>query len=154
MIDMISSKEMAQLVLSFGSFTNKELQKISYYLYSWYLTIYGKKLSSTQFEAWIHGPVSPELYNEYKRFGWDIIPRYDGELFIDEETYEFAQKVVNEYSFYEADILEEMTHNELPWKNARKGLKKYESSNRIISDQDIIDHFSKNELYNFFSNSH
>nr|WP_318031647.1 type II toxin-antitoxin system antitoxin SocA domain-containing protein [Mycoplasmopsis bovis] len=30
-------------------------------------------LSDTAFQAWVHGPVSPELWHDYKEYGWNEI---------------------------------------------------------------------------------
>lgn len=38
---MSSVKTISELMLSFGSMSNKKIQKICYYAYSWYLTLYG-----------------------------------------------------------------------------------------------------------------
>lgn len=32
-----------------------------------------EKLIDCDFEAWIHGPVCPKLYQKYRDFGWDLI---------------------------------------------------------------------------------
>ena len=65
---MSSVKTISELMLSFGSMSNKKIQKICYYAYSWYLTLYGEQLAPFQFEAWVHGPVSRELYHYYKSY--------------------------------------------------------------------------------------
>lgn len=137
---------LAKFILSsIPDITNKKLQKLCYYVYSWYLTIYHRKIANVVFEAWAHGPVSPMLYNQYRCYGWETIPRYQGFLPIKEEDIKFVNKVILYYGNFTADELEEMTHNEDPWKKARIGCKPYESSNQIIQDQDIIDYYSAQE---------
>lgn len=140
---MLDTRTLAMLVLSFGSMSNKKLQKICYYVYSWYLVKYNKRIAPTHFEAWVHGPVSREIYNEYKQYGWDLIPQYNGFLPIDEEIIAFARTIWNQYGRYTADELEKMSHEELPWIKARQGLREYEPSNKILDDQDIKAYFSK-----------
>lgn len=129
-------------MLSFDSMSNKKIQKICYYVYSWYLAIYGSQLAPFQFEAWVHGPVSRELYHFYKSYGWNNIPQFHGLVMVDNETAAFAQKVWTMYGHYSADELEEMTHQELPWIMARTGCRYYESSDALIQDGDIIHYFS------------
>ncbi|WP_374049741.1 type II toxin-antitoxin system antitoxin SocA domain-containing protein [Paenibacillus larvae] len=34
-----------------------------------------KKLFDDNFEAWVHGPVNPQLYTEYREYGWQEIPQ-------------------------------------------------------------------------------
>ncbi|MDT2255436.1 DUF4065 domain-containing protein [Paenibacillus larvae] len=60
--------------LRLESMTQK-LQKLCYYAYSFYLAIYEKKLFDDNFEAWVHGPVNPQLYTEYREYGWQEIPQ-------------------------------------------------------------------------------
>lgn len=50
-----------------GSFiSNLKLQKLVYYAQAWYLAIYGQSLFDEDFEAWVHGPIIPSLYQKYK----------------------------------------------------------------------------------------
>lgn len=115
---MSSVKTISELMLSFGSMSNKKIQKICYYAYSWYLTLYGEQLAPFQFEAWVHGPVSRELYHYYKSYGWSDIPQYHGLVMVDNETVAFARKIWTLYGSYSADELEQMSHKEYPWQVA------------------------------------
>lgn len=143
---MITVKTLANIMLGFESMSNKKLQKICYYVYAWYLAIYHKKLANMFFEAWVHGPVSRELYSYYKGYGWDNIPQYVGFVLADNETIRFCKTVWELYGGYNADELESRTHLEYPWQNARKGYKSYEPSAEILNDEDIVQYFSQ-ELY-------
>ena len=145
-IVMLNAKTLSLLMLSFGSMSNKKLQKICYYVYSWYLAIYGKKIADIQFEAWVHGPVSKEIYNLYKKYGWNDIPYYEGFLAVDEEIIDFAEGIWGFYGKYSADELEEISHNELPWTKARIGYSKYESSDRVLKDSDIYNYYKEKYL--------
>ena len=51
------------------------------------------------------------------------------------------------YSKYSADELENISHNQLPWKNARRGLSPIEASSNPLLDTDIFKTF-RNELIN------
>ena len=68
-------ERLAQWFLSMSSMSNKKLQKLCYYAYCWYIVFYNdvefitkenigdiRVLCSEPFQAWIHGPVSPQLY--------------------------------------------------------------------------------------------
>ena len=53
-----------------GSFiSNLKLQKLLYYAQAWHLAIYDTRLFPERFQAWVHGPVIPEIYHRYKEFG-------------------------------------------------------------------------------------
>lgn len=64
--------------------TNLQLQKITYFVMGYMIrhnlnsSIVKEDLTNSQLEAWLYGPVFPELYDEFKRFGSFPID-YDGE---------------------------------------------------------------------------
>ena len=140
--------EVARTFLTFESMNPKKLQKLCYYAYAWVLAKSdGKaKLFDGKFEAWIHGPVMPSLYCEYANYEIDeeipqrhSIPR---DVKRNDDLYRYLNDIYEDYGRkYDANQLEEMTHMEVPWKKARLGLGKYEYSNNIISDKDIISYF-------------
>lgn len=130
--------EIANVFLNMESMTNKKLQKLCYYAQAWHLAIYEKPIVDTRFEAWIHGPVCPELYHYYKPFGGIPIPKKDLEDNKYEDfTLDFMKKIYELYGKMSGDDLEFLTHKELPWVKAREGLKDWQSSNNII-DNDIM----------------
>lgn len=138
---MINARQFSELIRSYGSFSHKKLQKLSYYVYSLYLKRYGEKIADVYFEAWVHGPVSPEIYQMYKNYGWECIPQYNGNICVNDIVYMRISNIVKEYIRYSADELEEMTHREEPWKQARIGCSKYESSRNLIEDEQILSYY-------------
>lgn len=91
--EMITVLDVARAMLTFESMPHKKLQKLCYYTYAWFLTFYRERLFNGPFEAWIHGPVHPELYQFYKENGWKPIDQVSRESLanIDEKTYEFLK---------------------------------------------------------------
>lgn len=74
---MITVDALTKIIISLrDDITNKKLQKLAYYVYAWYLTLYNQPITNLSFEAWDHGPVSRKIYNLYKGYGWNTIPRY------------------------------------------------------------------------------
>src|SRR5437016_1983852 len=57
--------------------TNLKLQKLVYYAQAWHLAILKKALINEDFQSWAHGPVIPQLYNDYRSNGWKPIYRED-----------------------------------------------------------------------------
>jgi uncharacterized phage-associated protein len=135
--------EIALWFLSKESMTHKKLQKICYYAYAWYYTLYDRMLFDGNFEAWIHGPVHRELYGEYKQFGWQNIPENDINIETDEETEMFLSVIYDTFGEHTADELEEMTHEEDPWIEARRNLSPYEVGTKNISLETIKTYYSK-----------
>lgn len=138
-IDLVSD-----YFLSKQKVTNKKLQKMCYYAYSWYLTLYDKHLfDDGKFEAWVHGPVNPKLYNKYKAFGWRIINEtVTVSSQLSSELKDFLDMIYNTFSNYSGDELENMTHQEAPWIEARKGISSEIPSNQIINDNTIKSFYS------------
>lgn len=124
---------------------HKKLQKMVYYAYSWYLVKNNtnseslkKRLFDSRIEAWVHGPVCPDLYYAYNNN--NILTYREKE--IDSTTQELLNNIISIYGKYTGEELERMTHNEDPWKKARKGYSMYERSNIEINDKDIYDFYS------------
>ncbi len=133
---------LANAFLCIESMTHKKLQKLCYYAKGWYLAINDVNLISEDFEAWVHGAVQPELYQRYRGFGFNYIPKYTNLINnIPEEFLSFAREIYDAYGHLNGNELENLNHGEAPWLNARKGLKPWESSNEKISENDMKDFF-------------
>lgn len=137
--------DVAKWYLSKASMTPKKLQKIVYYAYAWFLTLMNEnencldnRLFNNRFEAWVHGPVCPDLYNEYKKYGYKEIPR-DTTCAINfsDDINDILNQVWDVYGGYTAGQLESISHQEVPWINARQGCAAYAICTNEISDVDI-----------------
>ena len=104
---MLTVDTLAKVILNnCKDVSNKKLQKLAYYVYAWYYTIYNCEIVSMNFEAWEHGPICRELYNMYKKYGCKTIPQYFGFVLADEEKIQFIRAVLNVYGGFSADRLE------------------------------------------------
>jgi uncharacterized phage-associated protein len=125
---MLSAKDIANYFLSKSyaepgeSISNLKIQKLVYYAQGFYLALYGKPLFDDNIEAWIHGPVVPELYYQYKKFGSCAIPiieNMDLEKY-PKEVIDLLDEIYNVYGQFSAWKLRELTHSESPWINTPK----------------------------------
>lgn len=132
---------LAKAFLSIASMTHKKLQKLCYYAKAWYLALYDENIIPEEFQAWVHGAVNPELYRHYSSYGFEKIPKCLCTNDIPEELISFAHEVYDVYGKYTGDELESINHQEDPWLNARKGLKPWESSHNIISENDMKSYY-------------
>ncbi len=141
---MTDVRDVAQYFLSKESMSHKKLEKLCYYTQAWYLANHGEAMMPNRFEAWVHGPVSPDLYSQYKGWGWANIPSTadNSALFCPKEI-SLMDKVYEAYGDYTGDQLEELTHRELPWKNARKRCSPTEYSRNPISMKDMRDYYGE-----------
>lgn len=137
------ARDIAEHFLAFanecGSFiSNLKLQKLLYYAQAWHLAIYKHPLFPEKFQAWVHGPVIPELYHTYKVFGSKPIEAESvAKLQCDQEIQDFLDELVDEYFDLDAYTLELLTHREDPWKNARNGLSPDAPSSAVISEDEM-----------------
>lgn len=143
---MISINDVAQAFLTYEDMTPKKIQKLSYYAYSWYLVIEKEKLVNTNFEAWVHGPVERTLYNSYREYGYNSVPKNNKtlkEVLNDDKLEQFFSEIYRIYGKLDGDELECLTHKEEPWLKARKGLQPWQASNKPIDDNDIFEFYSR-----------
>jgi uncharacterized phage-associated protein len=125
-----------------GSFvSNLKLQKLVYYAQAWHLAIYDDPLFAEDFQAWVHGPVIPTLYQEYKVYGWQPINK-SVSLDLSSNIIEFLADVAAEYFACDAYELEQMTHFEDPWNRARQGLPPDVPSNAVIQKEWMKEYYS------------
>ena len=155
-----SIKEVARYVgislLSKGmSVSPLKLQKILYYVQSWYMVMFGREntLFDETPQAWINGPVYPSVFREYK----DLVEgmcdhlhakdvgcesevllaeeaeRIANELEFDNDEIECIDSVVTLYGAKTQNQLIFMTHSEKPWAEQREGLSPFDRSQNPIS---------------------
>ncbi|MBF0035773.1 SocA family protein [Citrobacter freundii] len=119
---MLTCFDVADYFLSKGEengdlISNLKLQKLAYYAQGFSLVLLGKTLFDEPIEAWMHGPVVPDLYHKYKEYGNQGLPvpgRVDFERFSDDER-DLLDEVFNVYGQFSAWKLRNMSHEESPW---------------------------------------
>lgn len=124
--------------------TPKKLQKLCYYAEAWSQALFNRDLiNDSEFEAWVHGPVSPALYQTYKDYGWNRIPAPANINFdaIEDPDIELLDSVIATYGEFSGNELEAFTHEEQPWLDARKGYSDDESSDVVISKETMKDYY-------------
>lgn len=127
--------------------TPLKLQKLIYIFYMHVALIAEQPLINEPFEAWPHGPVVRDLYTKYKEKKYNPIEIPIENICLKNRNIEnFLKEIMKYFGKYSAKMLEEITHIEEPWIECRKGLKKDEPSNRVISFEKIKEYAKK--LYN------
>ena len=153
---MYTVDNIADLFLSKESISPKKLQKLVYYSYAWSIALLNDSPENIQFklfesdvEAWVHGPVVPELYRKYKDFGWQEIPQvkdFDESIFAS-EILDILQQVWDVYGGFTGNQLEAISHKEMPWIEARKGIPVCMASSEIISDKNMFIYYNEQANY-------
>lgn len=126
--------DVANWFLSKGEMTQKKMQKLCYYAQAWCYALKGYRLEDTDYQAWVHGPVSPVLWERFKSFGYDTI-RISGPVHSNftPEDLALLEDVWDTYGKNSGNALEALTHRELPWIEARRGYEPDESCTVVIS---------------------
>ncbi|AFY70517.1 hypothetical protein Pse7367_2254 [Thalassoporum mexicanum PCC 7367] len=138
---MISCFDVANFFLSQADedagdlISNLKLQKLVYYAQGFHLAMFGQPLFSEEIQAWVHGPVIPELYQKFKIYDSKPLPSpedFNLEVFKPEvlELLEDVQKIYGQFSAWK---LKNMTYEELPWSSTETG--------QIISYQKMKEYF-------------
>lgn len=122
--------------------TNMKLQKLLYYQQGFHLAAFGTPLFAENIEAWMYGPVVPEIYHTFEGYGGrgisidtDTTPL----SFESQEEQQLFMDVYGLYSQYSAIGLMKMTHEEEPWSTSPVG-------KGCIINRDVMSRFFKTRL--------
>ena len=126
-----------------GSITPLKLQKLLYYAQAWSLVFRDQTLFDEDIEAWVHGPVVPNVYARYKQYRYNSLPQEKQNNFISTEEAEILLTVLKAYGAMSGKSLEHLTHSEYPWVKARAGLRIDQKSQRKILIQDMKRYYSR-----------
>ena len=140
---MVSAHDVAAYVLhQHGPMSAMKLQKLVYYAQAWSLVWEDRPLFGERIEAWAHGPVVPELYQEHRgRFevrGW---PRGNAAA-LGTDDRETVDAVLGYYGNRNAQVLSDWTHSEDPWQLARAGLPDGERGSAEITLESMMEYYS------------
>jgi uncharacterized phage-associated protein len=125
-----------------GAFiSNLKLQKLVYYVQAWHLALKERPLFDGEFEAWLHGPVNPTLYQRFKIYRYNSIGEDVAKPNLAVETEAFVLDVLAEYFELDAYQLERLTHQETPWMAARGDLHPSSPSAGVISQDHMREYY-------------
>jgi uncharacterized phage-associated protein len=126
--------------------THLKLQKLVYYAQAWHLAMYQQPLFSNRIEAWLHGPVCREIYDRFRHLSWNPIPAslayINIDRHLDHETIAFLDEIWEVYGQYSATRLEQMTHEEEPWIEARKNVLPGNPSQAAIGEETMARYYA------------
>ena len=148
---MYQVNQIVDYLLTKASMSPKKLQKLLYYSYGWTLALLNDKVDDLHFklfeekiEAWVHGPVIPSVYRTFKSRIWEDIPRRNGNTTeFPPEVADILDQVWQVYGSYNGNQLENMTHKEDPWIQARGTLPPYEACDTPLSDEVMFKYFNQ-----------
>ena len=110
-----------------------KLHKLLYLAQRESFAITGNPLFEEIFEGWKHGPVSKEVRTYCKVNGMN----FQGLREISTQAAYIVKNVIIQYGSLASWKLSEISHNEISWKNSRKGLIEGENGDRPMLIDDI-----------------
>ncbi|SFB92366.1 Panacea domain-containing protein [Algibacter lectus] len=126
-----------------GYISAVKLQKLVYYSQAWSLVWDDKPLFDSKIEAWVDGPVVPDLYQEHKGKFTVSIDDFNGDVSnLSSDNISTIDEVLKAYSDKNAQWLSDLTHMEDPWLNARKGLLGSQRGNNEITLDSMGEYYS------------
>lgn len=112
-----------------------KLHKMLYLVQRESLVEEGRLLFDATFYGWKYGPVVKEVREAYKQ---DAFLRNDE---IDEDVIAkikpFVDKILREYADKDSWSLSRLSHGEISWQNARRGIPEGENGDKPMDNEDI-----------------
>lgn len=121
-------------------FTPMQLLKLSYISHGWTLGLRDSPLFQDEVEAWKYGPVVPEVYHKYKKFGYSriVVRLKDLRRSFDPMSHAIMDRVTSVYGKYDGMHLSRLTHQpNSPWDLTIKTL----GRGAVISNEMIKDYY-------------
>ena len=124
-----------------GTITTMKLQKLLYYCQVWSLVWDEAPLFKEEIEAWANGPVVRDVFNAHKNMF--KIANIEGDVDkLSAKQMETIDSVLNYYGDKTSQWLADLTHDEAPWKDARKGLEPGERGCETITHASMMEYYS------------
>lgn len=119
----------------YGSYIGETmLHKLLYLCQREMLAIVNEPMFEEAFEGWMHGPVNTSVRSHYDKNTHRLDVKTNE---ISNEAKYIVNNVLAAYGGYTANKLSELTHSEISWQNARKGLDANEPGREYLSIDDI-----------------
>lgn len=103
--------------------TPLKLQKLMFYADAWHMVLNdGEELVKQPFEAWVHGPVLRDIYFRFNHYRWNPITQDVSRPDLSQKLQSFLNDVYKVFGGFSGYELEQLTHQEQPWRAARGDL--------------------------------
>ena len=118
--------------------TPLKLQKLLFYSQVWYFIKHGRLLFNDEIQAWVLGPVVPNVWQNFKfiRRGDVINKRHIQKEITNNQVVNHLNEVWGIYGNYTGLELVDLTHDEKLWIDARGGIPDGQNSKVVITVDD------------------
>lgn len=121
------------VVARVGRMEAMKLQKLLYYAQAWHLALTDEPLFDDEIQAWSYGPVVRTLFAQHANRRWVNDWSRGDEDRMDDTDIAIVALVCDAYGNLSGDELSSMTHAEMPWRMARRGLPENARSSEPVS---------------------
>ncbi|MDF1515442.1 MAG: DUF4065 domain-containing protein [Anaerolineae bacterium] len=129
-----------------GFMTAMKLHKLLYYAQAWSLVWDDQPLFPEEIQAWTNGPVAPRLYAVHKgRYKVDTVTflGYGNDRNLTALERDTINAVLAMYGKKSPEYLSALTHEEAPWRQARKGLPEKARGDQVISLESMEQYYAQ-----------
>jgi uncharacterized phage-associated protein len=120
-----------------------KLQKSLYFCQKQYLSKHRAPLFEDSIEAWVHGPVVPNVYKNHRKKIFVTKELFGDSEKLNPQQKEIVENILDQYKNKTGWYLREESHLEKPWIEARAGLDPDASSNAVITPEAILESIEK-----------
>lgn len=140
------------IVTHMGEVTPLALEKLLSFSNGVNYAVNGEQLIFEDNQAWAHGPVYPQMYNKYKKFGYKPI---DNGIYsthgcvlskLTDSEISVIDLVINTFGLFSPKTLENISHSQEPWREKRIEYKDDEAGQEVIDQESIKAFYIKNNL--------
>nr|WP_198955655.1 type II toxin-antitoxin system antitoxin SocA domain-containing protein [Frankia sp. CcI49] len=125
-----------------GPMTAMKLQKLVYYSQAWHLVWDDEPLFPEQIQAWANGPVVYELFDKHRgQYTVEAPWRWGSSNALTSDQRETIDEVLRSYAEFTAQQLSVLSHSELPWQEARRGLQPFDRGSTVIDPTVMADYY-------------
>lgn len=123
--------------------THLALEKLLYFVQSWSVALNGEWIFEDDCQAWVHGAVYPKVYEMFKYFGYQPLPKVNCEIGLSSSDIKILNLVKTYYyDVYNAKTLEKVCHREEPYMEARKGYLEERACQEVINKELIKNYYN------------
>ena len=144
----------AYILDHYGSMTTMKLQKLAFYSQAHCLVNRGRCLFEEDFQAWVNGPASPDLFDRHRgkfliRSG-ELAGASESHSTLSPHETEEVDAACSRLAPLTGNQLSIMTHQEDPWRLARKGYGPSDYCDVLITIESIRTFYSSHPTWEFF----
>jgi len=140
------------IITQIGEVTPLALEKLLSFSNGVNYAVNGTRLIYEECQAWAHGPVYPQIYDRYKRYGYkpidDGIYSTHGCMLskLTDEEINAIDLVINTFGHYSPKSLEKISHSQTPWIEKRIGYREDEAGREVIDEDSVRLFYTENML--------